>query len=302
MKEHDVFQQHPTFSSQLELIKDIIKGANQLVPGVVVISIVLTAATILISLLSVELIIGIVLLLVLFGSLVIYMGTRDYGQAALALVAGLLTVFAVEWTTARFIAFIVAWVWFSLTAMIVAFIRRFARLEQIYTHAAGLLAKDTESIKRLAKQLQDIGNKGTRYHQLQIIERAEVIRMLAIRKIPIDSIAETLVSIEIFSIVTGIDSKDATLFIADLRTIIQAQTPERAQTIVDQVLTLIRESAVPPTDFIEAFQQSRSLILSKTLPPELYFNKVMEALEVGVAPEEVKEELLAKAAAWRRQS
>ena len=89
----------------------------------------------------------------------------------------------------------------------------------------------------------------------------------------------------------GIDAKDATLFIADVSTLAQTETPEQTQTLVNSVLRLIRESAVPPADFIKAFQLSLSLVLSKTLQPEAYFHKVREALEAGFAPEEVRQTL-----------
>jgi hypothetical protein len=235
--------------------------------------------------------IGVVILLVLFAALLIYTKTRDYGQAALALVAGLLTAFTVEWTAAKFVAFIVVWVGFSLLVMIIASIRLAAQLESIYVNAAGWMSSDPDAIKQLTKQLQEIGNKGTPYHQLQAVARAEAIRLLAFRKIPLEFLGSALASIEIFSTVTGTDAKDATLFIADVTTLVQAQAPEQAQTLVNEVLSLIRESAVPPADFIKAFQLSRSLVLSKTLQPKVYFRKVREALETGYAPEEVRQAL-----------
>lgn len=294
MKEHETRKQQQSFYGSLIVLKDILVSANKLVPGVVFVAMLLTAGIIAVSILSSKLMIGVVILLVLFAALLIYMKTRDYGQAALALVAGLLTAFTVEWTVAKFVAFVVIWIGFSLLVMIIASIRLAAQLESIYVNAASWISSDPDAIKRFTKQLQDIGSKGTPYHQLHAVARAEAIRLLAFRKIPLESLSDALASVEIFFTMTGIDVKDATLFIADVSTLAQIQTPEQAQKLVNEVLNLIRESAVPPVDFIKAFQLSRSLVLSKTLQPEVYFSKVREALEAGFAPEEVRQALSQK--------
>jgi hypothetical protein len=279
-------QQRPFHETWTSLI-NVLQAANNIVPGIVVIGMLLAAIVILVSLLSTTLMVGVTVLLVGIVSIVIYAKTSNYGEAALALVAGLLTVFTVEWTAGRFIAFTVAWIGFTLIALMISSVRLAAKLESIYTHAAASLSNDPSTIRQITKRLQDIGRKRTQYGQLQAVERAEAIRLLVFRKIPIDSLADAVSSVEIFSTFTRVDPRTITLFIADISKILQLQTPDRYQQALSRVLSIIRESAVQPEDFIKAFQQSRRLVLSGAINTEAYFQAVRENLETGVAPEDM---------------
>ena len=59
------------------------------------------------------------IILVLATSLGIFIKTGNYGEAALALVAGLLTIYSVEWTTGRWLAFVSVWITFTMIALYV---------------------------------------------------------------------------------------------------------------------------------------------------------------------------------------
>jgi hypothetical protein len=61
-----------------------------------------------------------------------------------------------------------------------------------------------------------LGKRGTIYHQLQAEQRAEVIRLLIFRKVPIESLGEALQAIKIMTVVTRVSHEDATLFIVDV--------------------------------------------------------------------------------------
>jgi hypothetical protein len=87
--------------------------------------------------------------------------------------------------------------------------------------------------------------------------------------------------------VTRVDTKAATVFIADVLRLLQVHDATEYHIILEQVMGIIRGSAVPPDDFINGFQHSRSLALSRTVPPQRYFELLREQLENGVAPEEV---------------
>jgi len=249
----------------------------------------LSSIVVLVCLSSVSLMVGVVVLLVLIASIVVFARTKNYGEAALALVAGLLTAFTVDWTAGRFITFVVAWLAFSFLAIMISSVRLAANLESIYTHAAVSLSHDPAEITRLTKELQAIGNKGTPYHQLLPIVRAEAIRLLVFRKIPIEDLSEALKAIEVVSTVTRVDPQVVTLFIADVLKILRVRTSSRYQVTLDQVLSIIRESAVPPEDYIKAFQQSRRLALSHAIRPDIYFQRISDCLEDGVAPEDMSE-------------
>jgi hypothetical protein len=264
MKDQNSKLTHTMYES-LAALGNAITSANSIVPGCAVVGVLLTLVVIFVSARSVPVMEAIILLVVWLSALIVYVKTRNYGEAALALVAGILTAFTVDWTPGRLAA----------------------NLETIYTDAAISLSGNSLEIKALAKKLEAIGQKGTNYHQLQPEQRAEVIRLLVFRKVPIESLAEALQAIEIVTVVTRVSHQDATLFIVDVLKVLQVHAPSQYQATLDQVMSIIRGSAVSPVEFIKAFQESRSLVLSGRVSAENYFRMVKEALENGVAPDDV---------------
>jgi hypothetical protein len=286
MKDQNSKLTHTMYES-LAALGNVITSANSIVPGCAVVGTLLTLMVIFVSARSVPVMEAIILLVVWLSALVVYIKTRNYGEAALALVAGILTAFTVDWTPGRFAAFLIVWVVFSFLALMISSVRLAANLETIYTDAAISLSGNSLEIKALAKKLEAIGQKGTNYHQLQPEQRAEVIRLLVFRKVPVESLTEALQAIEIVTVVTRVSHQDATLFIVDVLKILQIHTPSQYQATLDQVMSIIRGSAVSPIEFIKAFQESRSLVLSGRVSAENYFRMVKEALENGVAPDDV---------------
>lgn len=278
-------QQTSSFYASWATYTDIVQGANKLVPGFVVVIMILAAVTIGVSLLSVTVMVGVIILLVLITAVIVYAGTQHYGEAALALVAGLLAAFTVDWTVGRFIAFTVVWVAFSSLALMIAGIKLAAKVESIYTHAAGSLSNDPAEIGRIREQLLEIGRKGTPLHQILPVERAEAIRLLVFRKVPVGALADSLASVEIISTISRVDVKVATAFIADLFNSLQAQGNKSMQSTINTVLDIMRECSAPPDDFIRAFQLCRRLLLSHNVVPDRFFQAISDCLEEGVAPE-----------------
>ena len=82
---------------------------------------------------------------------------------------------------------------------------------------------------------------------------------------------------------------------ADVFKVFNFVKPELQENIIDLVYEAIRRSAIPPRDFIKAFEDSRRLVLSHSIEPIDFFAKLREALESGVAPDECCEHLSQKA-------
>jgi hypothetical protein len=103
--------------------------------------------------------IGAAALLVLLISITVYGKTNSYGEAALSLIGGLLTVFSVNWTPAYFWIFTGVLVGFSLSALLISSIKLAANVEDIYIHAAVSLSDDSDEVERLKTLLEAIGKK-----------------------------------------------------------------------------------------------------------------------------------------------
>jgi hypothetical protein len=79
--------------------------------------------------------------------------------------------------------------------------------------------------------------------------------------------------------------------LADAYRIFEATTKEQGETILEILHQTIRLSAVPPSDFMIAFEHSRRLVLSRSIDAVTYFTDLRIALEAGVAPEDMGEYL-----------
>src|SRR5438105_2763695 len=90
-----------------------VQSLYKLVPCLVIVMALVIAGVTWLALFSSKLMLGIVLLVVLAVAIIVYVSTQRYGEAALALVAGLLTAYSVNWNGKRFIGFIAVWSGFS---------------------------------------------------------------------------------------------------------------------------------------------------------------------------------------------
>ena len=234
--------------------------------------------------------VGVVLLVVFFVAVVIYASTNSYGEAALALAAGLLSVYSVDWTTANFISFVGVWVGFSVLALLISSVRIAAQSESIYREASLTLAPDAAGSGAVESELRRIGaDRSIRY--LGPIECADAIRIFCFRRVPLDVMASALQAVEMLSVVTQANPTRVARFIADVYRVFDSVSPEDVGQIVDILFRTIRDSAVPPDDFLAGFESSRHLVLSRTLAPQDYLRQLREALEHGIPPEKISDHL-----------
>jgi hypothetical protein len=231
---------------------------------------------------------GTTVLLVFVVSVLIYAQTESYGEAALALVAGLLTAFTVEWTSKRFIAFVVCWVGLSLVSLVIASVKLAATKEEILVDAANTV--DPDRREEVQASLEDITDDDF-VRMLGPIERASVIRLFAFRKLDIESMRYALRAVELLSTVTNVDYEIVAEFVVDIYKVFGSTPGPRYQRLLDRVHHTIRDSAVSPREFMAAFRDSRFLVLSGNVDSEAFFQHLVVALNSGVAPEDIREYL-----------
>lgn len=263
-----------------------VKSAYTLAPFVVIVFACVVLIVSYISISSSKLMMGVVLLLVLGITIVIYAATNNFGEAALALVAGLLTAYSVTWTPAKFIGFITVWSAFSICALLISSIKLASRSEEIYKQAAIAICNRSSEVPVMEKELKKI-SKECPNEGLGPIERAETILIFAYKKLPIELQSNALKAVSILSIITQIPPKKISSFIADTYKVFNFSAPHEQKKLVDILYDNIKESPVPPDDFIDAFNNSRRLIVSGKIDPYKYLKLLKKALESGAASNEV---------------
>jgi hypothetical protein len=270
-----------------------IKAAYDLAPLVVIAGALLTAGVVWATLQWAPLMMGTAALLVVIVSLCIFAARGNFGEAMLSLVGGLLTIFAFEWTPARYVAFMTVWMGFAFAALLISSVKLAAKAEEIYRMASLRLTDSTDDHKTIEKQLRKIG-ASTSLKMLGPIERAEVIRVLAFRKLPIELFGSCLNAVETISVITKCDIKTIAIFLADFLLSFSPDSDADARRLVDTLYDVIKDVPVPPEDFFAAFESSRRLLVSQTTSPIQFLEGLRDCLTSGVSPNDVYDEMLAR--------
>ena len=265
-----------------------VKAAYKLAPLLIIMMCGVIVAVTYLSITSTKLMMGVVLLVVLGVTVIIYATSGNFGEAALALVAGLLTAYSVTWSPNRFIAFIAVWAAFSFLAILISSIKLASQSESLYRQAAIALSENNFQVSQTEKELKKIGNDNT-VDGLGPIERAETLLIFSYRKLSMEILPAALKAVAILSVITQLQPKIIAAFVADVYKVFDSAFPEQQEKLVDILYENIKESPVTPLDFIDAFRHSRRLILSKSMAPTTYLELLRQALETGTPPNEVIE-------------
>ncbi len=272
-------------------LKAVIAASYKLAPAAVLVMIGIIAAVIGISIQSSSLMMGVVLIVVWVVSLLVYVDTKNFGQAALAMVAGLITAYSVQWTPMRFAAFVVAWVGLAGAALIISSIRIAAESEQIYMDGATFTAPDASQIKSVYQRLRNIGEK-TQYGSIGPIQRAAIVRFFCFRRVPIDLMRHLLQATETISLASRLEPLRIAALLADF-TRLHTQDLGHYEAIIealdamDTVDAILKHAGVSPDEYITAIEDSRHVFLGRRIPVHRYFNLLGKGLNAGVAPRDM---------------
>lgn len=277
-------KQQSSLKAALTALRGTVLAANKLVPGVVPAVFLVAGLVIIVSLLSVRLMIGVTTLVVVFAAVFVYVKSNDYAQALLALVVGLLTSFTVDWTAGRFVVFCISWVGLLTLIMLISSVRIASKVEAILVFAAQFVELQDLGV---AKDRLETISKDQRVRSLGPVERAEIIRVFAIRKVPLDVMGDALSSTDVFSAITGIGHKTVAEFVADLYMLTRPIDEQAWNKVLDMVYDALRSGTSSPDEFIDAFSESRRIALSGQLDFATYFSKLSEGMIQGVPAKEM---------------
>lgn len=242
-----------------------------------------------------QMMMSVVALLVLTVALVMYGKIANYGEAALALIAGLLTALAIPWTIDKFIIFVTIWIVFTIFVFLISSIKIASKAQHIYRHAAVMIDhKDYQNIEGQLRKASSSTPRG----MLGPLERAESIRLLAFRKYPIQLMKSALATVETLSVATQVGYKKITVFISDLYMMVAHITGQHEQEINQQfkklvvlVMNIICDTPASPEEFFSTFQQTRWFVISGRLEPIPYLQDLYNAFNKGFSPDDIVEKM-----------
>lgn len=225
--------------------------------------------------------------IILISSIVVYFRYKNYGEAVLALSAGLFTVYTVNWSPSRFISFIIVWIMFTIVIFLITSIKLSSTVESIYLEATLAIKNADYSSDECKKKLQAISDS-LEDSIMGPVERAETIKLFAYRKMPLSEMQIGLKWVNIFFSLTGISYLTLADFVA---VVIKNASILNSKITVEQIFDYIysgmEDAPVTPQEYIEMFQKTRHfLIRYKNIV--LYFNTLNSYFNSGISPNDIE--------------
>jgi len=267
---------------------NVLRSSNELVPGVVLVGGALGVAVIYVCAHFGGPMIGVTALTVFAVSVAIYGRKGDFGDAALGLAAGIFAAFAVNWDVSKFFVFEFLWLAFGLYVLLATSIRLAGRAEVIYVHAAQAMGSD--DVDGVGRRLRAIG-RDSAVPSLGPIERAEVLRYFAFRRMPLEAMMENLKSVAMLAAITGVDHTRMASYVSDMWTMLGQRQASNNDAVRDRMFVAIRDSSTSPEEFLSAFHHSRRLVLAEGVNAEFYLRALIQATTGGVPGSEMYDHL-----------
>lgn len=230
-------------------------------------------------------------LLIFVVSVGIYAKNKSISETMLTFMIGVLTVFTIDWEEADFRLFMFFYLVFNLMIFVIGSINLAVKKDNILIQAANSLCNEF-NYDEIHRRLNKIFDRSTPNNQLAPIERAEVIRFLAFRRIDIDDMLKALSSIEIIKTVWEIDLSKAcgvfyTLYVFSYNHFPHKNASKNTIELFNKILTI----ALPPEQFFELFLKTKKKIISGEMDFETYIKKIKELAINGMDSCEIIEEL-----------
>jgi len=256
----------------------VLQSANRIVPGVVVVGVVVTVPVVLLVSTQAKPMAAATVFVVLVVAVIVYVRRNNFGEAAIALVAGLFPALSIEWTAGKFIAFSLAWFLLAAITLMIASVRLAAANESLYTDAAIALGPD--GIPERARRLSQIADS-LKNGLLGPLEGANVLRVFAYRRLDIETMEKALRDVDILSTATRMDPLTTANFVADLYGI-ERDLP---MNYLDSIEEAIASSACSPAEFVAAFTHTRHVALAGTVELSIFLRRLADGLNRGLPAE-----------------
>ena len=212
-------------------------------------------------------------LLILFISICIYVASNSFAETTLSFVLGILTVYSIDWEKANFTLFVILYLAYTIFIFYTYSIRLSAKQESILIQAACKL--DMDDFKNVYKRIKRISQINTKYRQLSIIDKSEIIRYLAFRQVIIGEYEEAINVIELIKNVCQIPLLDCCEIYYSFFTYCKnkQQSPnisKEVERMFDKVTTL----SVSYSEFFSIFRQTKRILVEDKLTYENYLIEI----------------------------
>lgn len=228
-------------------------------------------------------------LLILIISIGIYVSSKSLSETTLSFVLGILTIYSIDWEKANITLFVILYLAYIIVTFYISAIRLAAKQESILTQAACKL--DIGNYKDVYKRLKNISQKSTKYGQLSILDKSEIIRYLAFRQVIIGEYEEAINMIELIKNVCQAEITPCCEIYYGFYTYCHNQTPtppnisKEVEKMFDKVTTL----TISYLEFFEIFAQTKRILVEKALSFDKYLLEIKLLALQGYSSADISE-------------
>lgn len=224
-------------------------------------------------------------------SIGVYAKTKSFFESNLAFLLGVLTIFSISWTLGNAIIVGGAFFFFFALFILISSISLSAEIETILTHAASFMKYGVH--EENYKILRDLASEGSKYGQMDIVERAKAIRYMVFMKLEIDSIRVSLHAVETIKVAFQVDLEQALNFFKGIYMILKRAENQSAVVVGwEFMLERITELPISPQEFLSIFNATQRVVLRKYGSLYKYIGEVEQLLENGYDNQSIIESLI----------
>lgn len=224
-------------------------------------------------------------ILILFISIGIYINTRSFSETTLSFILGILTIYSIDWEVANITLFVILYLVYIILVFYISVIRLSAKQETILSQAACKL--NIENYDKIYKQIKTISQKTTKYNQLSILDKSEIIRYLAFRQVIISEYED---AIDLIELIKGVCQTDIIScceiyygFYTYCRNKRSSDISGEIQKMFDKV-TMLTMSYI---DFFNVFDATKRILVEQKLNFEKYLFELKELSLKGYNSEDI---------------
>lgn len=228
-------------------------------------------------------------LLILIISIGIYVSSKSLSETTLSFVLGILTIYSIDWEKANITLFVILYLAYIIVTFYISVIRLAAKQESILTQAACKL--DIGNYIDVYKRLKTISQKSTKYGQVSILDKSEIIRYLAFRRVIIGEYEEAINMIELIKNVCQAEITPCCEIYYGFYTYCHNQTPtppnisKEVEEMFDKVTTL----TISYIEFFEIFAQTKRILVEKALSFDEYLLEIKLLALQGYSSADISE-------------
>ena len=200
-------------------------------------------------------------MLILTLSIGIYVSTRSFSETTLSFVLGMLTIYSIDWKKENISLFIILYLAYIVVTFCISSVRLAAKQESILTQAACKL--DISNYKAVYNRLKVISEKSTKYSQLSILGKSEIIRYLAFRQVNIDEYEDAINIIELIKSVCQAEITPCCEIYYGFYTYCRNQSPTSSGIAkkVERITTL----TISYSEFFDIFAHTKRIFVEEKL-------------------------------------